>query len=158
MATGDPTLGLDDESRITRLGIVWLVFTLLMMFLMSSLVPFAMDGEYTEEDFDETKYTMSIDSTQQTIAQVGMAVGVIGVLVFILTALVGTEIGPMLPWHGGAMAAAALAIGQYLWLVADGGPALNLAVEVTFIISLVGMIALPTCIAYERSSDSSEGE
>ena len=158
MATGDPTLGLDDESRITRLGIVWLVFTLLMMFLMSSLVPFAMDGEYTEADFDETKYTMSIDSTQQTIAQVGMAVGVIGVLVFILTALVGTEIGPMLPWHGGAMAAAALAIGQYLWLVADGGPTLNLAVEVTFIISLVGMIALPTCIAYERSSDSSEGE
>ena len=157
MATGDLTLGLDDETRIMRLGAVWLAFTLLMMFMMSSLVPFAMDGEYTEEDFDETEYAMSIDSTQQTIAQGALGLGVIGVLVFLMTAVIGMEIGPMLPWHGGAMAAGALAIGQYLWLVADGGPAFEF-MEILFIISLVGMIALPPCIAYERSSDSSEGE
>jgi|TARA_B110000263_G_scaffold121366_1_gene105574 hypothetical protein len=157
MASGDSTLGLDDETRIMRLGAVWLAFTLLMMFMMSSLVPFAMDGEYTEEDFDETEYAMSIDSTQQTIAQGALGLGVIGVLVFLMTAVIGMEIGPMLPWHGGAMAAGALAIGQYLWLVADGGPAFEF-MEILFIISLVGMIALPPCIAYERSSDSSEGE
>jgi len=157
MATGDSTLGLEDDDRRMRLGIVWLAFTLLMMFMMSSLVPFAMDGEFTEQDFDEVEYAMSIDSTQQTIAQVGLAVGVIGVMVFLLTAVVGIRTyddrvimgnWKMLPWHGGAMAAGALAIGQYLWLVADGGPAFDF-MEIPFIISLVGMIALPTCITYE---------
>ena len=157
MASGDPTLDLDDETRMQRLGILWVVFALFMMLMMSNIVDMAMDGEWTDEDFDETEYDMSIDSTQQTIAQGGLAVGVIGVLVFLLTAVVGTELGPMLPWHGGAMAAGALVIGEYLWLVADGGPAFHF-MEIPFIFSLVGLIALPPCIAYGESSDTSESE
>ena len=158
LASGDSTLGLEDGDRTMRLGIVWLAFTLLMVFMMSSLVQAAMDGEWTEEDFDESEYTMSLDSTEQTIAQVALGLAVIGVLVFLLTAVMGREVGPMLPWHGGAMAAGALLIGQYLWLVADGGPDYNLASEVIFILSLVGLIALPPCIAYRDTSDSSEAE
>jgi hypothetical protein len=153
LASGDSTLGLEDDDRKMRLGIVWLAFTLLMVFMMSSMVPAAMDGEWTEEDFDETDYTMTIDSTEQTIAQVGLAAAVIGVVVFLLTALVGVEIGPMLPWHGGAIVAASMVIGQYLWLVADGGPDYNLASEVIFLLSLVGIIALPPCIAYGSHED-----
>ena len=158
LASGDSTLGLEDGDRTMRLGIVWLAFTLLMVFMMSSLVQAAQDGEWTEEDFDESEYTMSIDSTEQTIAQVGLGLAVIGILVFLLTALVGMELGPMLPWHGGAMTAGALLIGQYLWLVADGGPDYNLAAEVIFILSLVGLIALPPCIAYGSSDDTTESE
>jgi len=157
LASGDSTLGLEDSGRAMRLGIVWLIFILLMLFMMSSLVPFAMNGEFTEEDFDETKYVMTIDSTQQTIAQGALGLGVIGVIVFLMTAVVGIRTydhrvimgnWKMLPWHGGAMVAGALVIGQYLWLVADGGPAFDL-VEILFILSLVGMIALPPCIAYK---------
>ena len=158
LASGDSTLGLEDGDRTMRLGIVWLAFTLLMVFMMSSLVQAAMDGEWTEEDFDESEYTMSLDSTEQTIAQVALGLAVIGVLVYLLTAVMGREVGPMLPWHGGAMAAGALLIGQYLWLVADGGPDYNLASEVIFILSLVGLVALPPCIAYRDTSDSSEAE
>ena len=158
LASGDSTLGLEDGDRTMRLGIVWLAFTLLMVFMMSSLVQAAMDGEWTEEDFDESEYTMSLDSTEQTIAQVALGLAVIGVLVFLLTAVMGREVGPMLPWHGGAMVAGALVIGQCLWLVADGGPDYNLASEVIFILSLVGLIALPPCIAYRDTSDSSEAE
>ena len=158
LASGDSTLGLEDGDRTMRLGIVWLAFTLLMVFMMSSLVQAAQDGEWTEEDFDESEYTMSIDSTEQTIAQVGLGLAVIGILVFLLTALVGMELGPMLPWHGGAMTAGALLIGQYLWLVADGGPDYNLAAEVIFILSLVGLIALPPCIGYRSSDDTTESE
>ena len=158
LASGDSTLGLEDGDRTMRLGIVWLAFTLLMVFMMSSLVQAAMDGEWTEEDFDESEYTMSLDSTEQTIAQVALGLAVIGVLVFLLTAVMGREVGPMLPWHGGAMVAGALVIGQCLWLVADGGPDYNLASEVIFILSLVGLIALPPCIAYRDTSGSSEAE
>ena len=158
LASGDSTLDLDDDSRVMRLGIVWVVFTLFMMVMMSNIVSMAMDGEWTDEDFDEVEYDMSIDSTQQTIAQVGLAVGVIGVLVFLLTALMGMELGPMLPWHGGAMVAASMIIGQYLYLVADGGPDYNLASELLFLLSLVGMIALPPCIAYGSSDDTMESE
>ena len=158
LASGDSTLGLEDGDRTMRLGIVWLAFTLLMVFMMSSLVQAAMDGEWTEEDFDESEYTMSLDSTEQTIAQVALGLAVIGVLVFLLTAVMGREVGPMLPWHGGAMVAGALVIGQCLWLVADGGPDYNLASEVIFILSLVGLIALPPCIAYRDTPGSSEAE
>jgi hypothetical protein len=147
MSSGDPTLGLDDETRKQRLGILWVIFALFMLVMMSNITQMAMDGEWTDEDFDEVEYDMSLDSTHQTIAQVALAVGVIGILVFLLTALAGMELGPMLPWHGGAMTAGALAIGQYLWLVADGGPAFDF-MEIPFILALAGLISLPTCIAY----------
>ncbi len=166
LASGDSTLGLDDASRMQRLGILWIVFALFMMLMMSSIVDMAMDGEWTDEDFDEIEYDMSIDSTQQTIAQVGLAVGVIGVLVFLMTAVVGIRTydhrvimgnWKMLPWHGGAMAAGAMLIGQYLWLVADGEPAFNF-IEIPFILSLVGLTALTPCIAYDTNSGSSDSE
>jgi hypothetical protein len=48
-------------------------------------------------------------------------------------------------------------IGQYLWLGADGGKAFDF-VEIPFILTIVGLLALPPCIAYEGSSDSSESE
>ena len=120
MATGDPTLGLDDETRLQRLGILWIVFALFMMVMMASLGSMAIDGEITEQDSDGEEFTMVLDSTQQTIAQGGLAVGVIGVLVFLLTAVMGKEVGPMRPWHGGVMAAVALLIAQYLWMTAEG--------------------------------------
>jgi len=154
MASGDPTLDLDDETRIQRLGIIWLFFALIMLFGMSSMYQMATDGEWIDEDFDEVEYDMSIDSTHQTIAQIGMAVGVFGVLVFILTAMAGMELGAMLPWYGGAMTAGALLIGQYLWIVADGGPAFDF-MEVPFILSVTGLISLPPCIAYADKGGNS---
>ena len=166
LASGDSTLGLGDESRVMRLGIVWLIFALFMMLMMSNIVPMAMDGEWTDEDFDEVEYDMSIDSTQQTIAQVGLAVGVIGALVFLLTAVVGFRTyddrvimgnWKMQPWHGGAMVAVAMLISQYLWLVAENGPAFDF-MEILFILSMVGLLALPPCIGYRSSDDTTESE
>ena len=150
LATGDPTLGLEEDDAAKRLGVAWVLFSLLMIFMMSSIVPFAMDGEYAEESFDGIEYEMTLDSTQQTIAQVGLAVGVLGTLVFILTAF-GVELGPMLSWHGGAMTAASLAIGQLLWLTSDGVMPYNIVAEVVFILSLVGITSLPPCIANRNS-------
>ena len=157
MATGDPTLGLDDESRLQRLGILWVVFVLFMMFFMVGLDAMAMEGELTEEDNDGTEYTVTLDSTQQTIAQGGLAVGVIGVLVFLLTAVMGREVGSMRPWHGGAMAAVALLIAGYLSITGEGAPAES-PMDFLMILCMVGLIALTPCVAYEGSSDSSEGE
>ena len=157
MATGDPTLGLDDETRLQRLGILWIVFALLMLFMMSGLASFATEGELTETNNDGDEFTMVLDSNQQTIAQGGLAVGVIGVLVFLLTAVVGQEVGPMRPWHGGVMAAVALLIAQYLWMTAEGATG-EQAGDLFMIICFVGILTLTPCIAYEGSSDSSGGE
>jgi len=157
MAIGDPTLGLDDESRLLRLGILWIVFALLMMFMMSGLGSLAMEGELTEEESEGEEFTIVLDSTEQTIAQGGLAVGVIGVLVFLLTAVMGRELGPMRPWHGGAMAAVALLIAQYLWMTAEGAPGEQTS-DLFMIICFVGILTLTPCIAYEGSSDSSESE
>ena len=157
MATGDPTLGLDDETRLQRLGILWIVFALFMMVMFSGLADMAMEGETTDQDNDGNEFTMVLDSTQQTIAQGGLALGVIGVLVFLLTAVMGTEIGTMRPWHGGTMAAGALLIAQYLWSVAEGAPAES-PFDYVMVLCMVGIVALTPCVAYEGSSDSSESE
>jgi hypothetical protein len=157
MAVGDPTLGLDDETRLQRLGILWVVFALFMMLFLTQLASLAMEGEATDEDNDGNESTMVLDSTQQTIAQGGLAVGVIGVLVFILTAIMGTELGPMLPWHGGAMAAGALLIAQYLWSVGEGAPDQNVG-DMAFILCFTGITGLTPCIAYDTNSGSSDSE
>ena len=47
MATADPTLGLDDETRLQRLGIIWAVFALFMMVGMVGLADMAMAVSYT---------------------------------------------------------------------------------------------------------------
>ena len=154
MAIGDPTLDLDDETRLQRLGILWIVFALLMMFMMSGLADMATEGEYSETDNDGDEFTMVLDSNEQTIAQGGLAVGVIGVLVFLQTAVMGKEVGPMRPWHGGVMAAVALLISQYLWTVAEGAPSEGPA-EYIMILCFIGLVALTPCVAYEGSSDSS---
>ena len=148
MATGDPTLGLDDETRLQRLGILWIVFALFMMLMFSGLADMAMEGETTDQDNDGNEFTIVLDSTQQTIAQGGLAVGVIGVLVFLLTALMGTEIGPMLPWHGGAMVAVAMMAAQYLWTVGENAPA-GSPMDYVMILCMIGLIVLTPCIAYK---------
>ncbi len=157
MAIGDPTLGLDDETRLQRLGILWIVFALFMMLMMAGLVDLAMEGELTESSGEDEEFTIVLDSTEQTIAQGGLAVGIIGVLVFLLTAVMGKEVGPMRPWHGGVMAAVALLISQYLWMTAEGAPG-EQAGDLVMIICFVGILTLAPCIAYEGSSDSSESE
>ena len=153
MTTGDSTLDLDDETRLQRLGILWLAFSIFMLFMMAPVVGMAMDGEWTEEAPDGNTYDMSIDSTSQTIAQGALGLGVAGILVFLITAVMGMELGPMRPFHGGAMAASTMIIAQYLVLMADGGPAFDIA-DMPFIIGLVGLIGLPPYIAYE--SDGNE--
>ena len=150
MATGDPTLGLDDETRLQRFGILWVVFALFMMLMFSGLADMAMEGETTDQDNDGNEFTIVLDSTQQTIAQGGLAVGVIGVLVFLLTALMGTEIGPMLPWHGGAMVAVAMMAAQYLWTVGENAPS-GSPMDYVMILCMIGLIVLTPCIAYKLS-------
>jgi hypothetical protein len=157
MATGDPTLGLDDETRLQRLGILWIVFALFMIFVMTGIADMATEGEYTEDNGDDDEFTIELDSTQQTIAQGGLAVGIIGVLGFLLTAVMGMEVGQMRPWHGGAMVAVAIIISQYLWSVGEGAPAQS-PMDYFMILSFIGIIALAPCIAYDMSSDSSDSE
>jgi hypothetical protein len=128
-----------------------------MMVMMVQLAGFAIEGEATDEDNDGTEFTMVLDSTQQTIAQGGLALGVIGVLVFTLTALVGTDLGPMRPWHGGAMAAGAMLIARYLWSVAEGAPAAS-AGDYLMVLSMVGLLVLTPCVAYDANSGSSDSE
>ena len=148
MATGDPTLGLDDETRLQRFGILWIVFALFMMLMFSGLADMATEGETTDQDNDGNEFTIVLDSTQQTIAQAALGLGVIGVLVFLLTALMGTEIGPMLPWHGGAMVAVAMMAAEYLWTVGENAPD-GSPVDYVMILCIMGLIGLTPCIAYK---------
>lgn len=149
MAIGDETLGLDDETRMKRLGVLWTVFTLFMVLMMGQLAGLALDGEATEEDNDGEKFTIVLDSDQQTIAQAGLGMAVAGVLIFLLTGLMGRELGPLVPWHGGAIVATAMGIVQYLWTVAEGAISQGVA-DHAFILFIASIIALTPCVAYGK--------
>jgi hypothetical protein len=63
----------------------------------------------------------------------------------------------MRPWHGGVMTGVALLMAQYLWFTVEGAPGDQLP-DLFMILCFIGIITLTPCIAYEGSSDSSEGE
>jgi len=151
LAMGDPSLGLDEGSRDVRLKALYTVFMLLMLFMFSVVMPAALDGEF-QDDGEET-VVYSVESNEQTIAQAGFAMGVIGVLVFIATAVIGMQIGPMRPWHGGALLSGAVFVDSYLWVtVADSSP-----VEFLFALAAGGIFTLSACLAYE-DAHASEAE
>ena len=151
LAMGDPSLGLDEGSRDVRLKALYTVFMLLMLFMFSVVMPAALDGEFQDDGEEPVVY--SVESNEQTIAQAGFAMGVIGVLVFIATAVIGMQIGPMRPWHGGALLSGAVFVDSYLWVtVADSSP-----VEFLFALAAGGIFTLSACLAYE-DAHASEAE
>ena len=150
LAMGEPSLGLDEGSRDMRLKALYTVFMLLMLFLFSVLMPAALDGEFEDDNGEDTVVKYSVESTEQTIAQAGFAMGVIGALVFIATAVIGMQIGPMRPWHGGALFSGALFADSYLWVtVADSSP-----VEFLWALAAAGIFTLSACLAYENAHAS----
>jgi hypothetical protein len=124
-----------------------------MVIMFSVLMPSAMDGEFRDEDGDED-VVYTLDSTEQTIAQAGFAFGIIGILIFVGTALLGLEINPLRPWHGGALLSGAVFVDSYLWYtVADSGVG-----DVFFALAAGGIFTLSACIAYEGDHSSDESE
>tara|TARA_B100001250_G_scaffold409521_1_gene434023 strand:- start:143 stop:931 length:789 start_codon:yes stop_codon:yes gene_type:complete len=154
LAMADDSLGLDEETSRMRFGILYSVFALFMIMLFSILMPSAMDGEFTDEDTGGDDITYALESTEQTIAQAGLAFGVIGILIFIGSALLGVEIGPLRPWHGGALLSGAVFVDSYLWYtIADSGVG-----DIFFALAAGGIFTLSACIAYEGGHPSDESE
>jgi hypothetical protein len=148
LAIGDPSLGLDDESRVRRLGLVYTLFLVFMLFMFSSLPGAAMDGEVTDQDSDGNEIVYTLESTEQTIGQAGLGFGAIGILVFLLTAVMGMEVGPARPWHGGLLFSAAFCLDAYIWITIDATGS-SLIPDALFALAACGLFILAPCIAYE---------
>ena len=153
LAIDEENLGLDHDTSQKRFGILYAVFAIFMVLMFSILVPSATDGEFMDEDGDEeTVYTLG--STDQTFAQIGLAFGIIGILIFIGTAILGVAIDPLRPWHGGALLSGAVFIDSYLWYtIADSGVG-----DVFFALAAGGIFTLSACVAYSSSDSSAESE
>ena len=151
MALGDPTLGLDDATRMQRLGPLWIVFALFMMFMFGTIEG-AMAGEISDEDSDGNEIIIELDSNEQMIAQGALAIGVIGILVFLATGVLGMEIGQMRPWHGGVLASAAMCLTGYLWVTSDDN---FMIVDLGMVLAMCGILTLAPCAAYEGKDSSS---
>ena len=144
LALGDETLSLDDGARITRFGAIYTLLALFMVFLFSVLLPSALDGEFEDEDGEESTIYV-LDSNDQIIAQGGVVFAVAGLMIFIGTAIIGLEVGTIRPWHGGVLLSAAISIDSYLWYaIADSGYA-----DIAFALAAGGLFTLSPLIAYE---------
>ena len=153
LAVGDETLGLDDEDRMMRMGALWILFALLLMFLLGTMEG-AVDGKFTDEDSEGNELIVELDSDQQMISQGALAVGLIGVVVFLTTGVLGMEVSELRPWHGGALVSGALCITAYLWHVAgEFAPE-----DYGMILAFCGIMTLTPCAAYEGGDSPSGSE
>tara|TARA_B100001142_G_scaffold2397_1_gene2585 strand:- start:316 stop:693 length:378 start_codon:yes stop_codon:yes gene_type:complete len=125
-----------------------------MVVMFSVLMPSALDGEFTDDSGEEEgDLVYTLESNDQNIAQVGLALGIIGILVFVITSVFGVQLGPVAPWHGGALLSGAVSIDSYLWYtVADSGVG-----DIFFALAAGGIFTLSALIAND-GSDSVEGE
>ena len=154
LALGDSSLNLDESTRKSRFGILYTVFALFMVVMFSVLMTSAMDGEFTDDSGDgEDDLVYTLESNDQNIAQVGLALGIIGILVFVITSVFGVQLGPVAPWHGGALLSGAVSIDSYLWYtVADSG------VGDIFFALAAGVIFTLSALIANDGSDSVEEE
>ena len=148
MALGDQTLELNDETRMQRMGPLWVLFALFIMFMFGTIEG-AIAGELTDEDNDGNEIITELDSDQQMIAQSALAMGLIGIVVFLVTGVMGTEISmsgmQIRPWHGGVLASGAVCLSGYLWYVTEA----FMIVDIGMILAVSGILTLTPCAAYE---------
>ncbi len=151
MAMGDPSLGLDDETRINRMGALYIVFALFFIFMMMGITDIALDGEFTEGEGDDEQI-YDVGSTEQTLAQVSLAMAVIGIVGFILTAMARMELGPARPWHFGVLLGGCMVICSYVFEVTmTGGMSEIDPLEMLWSLSMAGIFTLVPCLGYESS-------
>ena len=78
--------------------------------------------------------------------------GIIGILVFIVTSVFGVQLGPVAPWHGGALLSGAVSIDSYLWYtVADSGVG-----DIFFALAAGGIFTLSALITNDGSEPVEE--
>jgi len=151
LAMGDESLGLDDQTRTMRLGIIYTLFAVFMLVMMSSIMDAAMDGKLIEEDSDgNTVGEYTLDSSQKTVAQIGLGMGVVGILVFVMTALFGMELGPARPWHAGVLLSGSVFFDSALWYMVEAAQNTTIP-DLLWTVAACGLFTLVPCIAYEDS-------
>ena len=150
MAMGEQSLGLDDETLSQRTGIFYILFALFFIFMMMGITDIALDGEFDEDEGEES-ITYEVESTEQTLSHIALAMAVIGIVGFAMTAMMGMELGPARPWHFGALLAGCMVIGSYVFEVTMTGGITENPEEMLWALSVGGIFTLVPCIAYEGS-------
>lgn len=151
LAMGDESLGLDDQTRTMRLGVIYTLFAVFMLVMMSSLMDAAVEGELNEEDSNGDivgEYTL--DSSQKTVAQIGLGMGVVGILVFAMTAIFGMELGPARPWHAGVLLSGSVFFDAILWYMVEAAQNTTIP-DLLWTVAACGLFTLVPRIAYEDS-------
>ncbi len=154
LAMGDESLGLDDEARTMRLGAAYTLFAIFMIVMMSSIMDAAMDGELIEEDSDGNEIAeYTLDSSQKTFAQIGLGIGLLGILVFVMTAVMGMELGPARPWHAGALLSGSVIFDSALWYMVEAAQNTTIP-DLLWTLAACGIFTLVPCVGYEGSHAS----
>ena len=148
MAMRDPTLGLEEEVLSQRTGVLYLIFAVFFVFLMMGITDLAIDGEFTEGEGDD-QATYVLESSEKTLSQVALAMAVIGIIGFAMTAMGGVELGAARPWHFGALLAGCMVMGSYVFEVTMTGGITENPVEILWALAMGGLFTLVPCLAYE---------
>ena len=133
------------------MGPLWVIFTLFIMFMFGTIEG-AIAGQLTDED-SNGEVINELSSNQQMIAQGALAMGLIGIVVFLLTGAMGAEISlsgtQIRPWHGGVLASGAVCLSGYIWFVTGA----FLIMDIGMLLAVSGILTLTAHAAYEGSEN-----
>jgi len=136
-ATGFKEYGLEISDGARKWVVIFVVCLVAGMFGAGESYDIASSGEYTSDSGDETHVA---DDLNVNIAWAGFAVAVVGLLILLVTAAGGVEIGPLRPFHGVAIAVLSAWLSAYNLSDFAGR---DLPVELAWALVISGLMVLP---------------
>ena len=104
MATGVKISWMDEDTSRRTLGPMWILFAIATIFMFTVGDVMEQGGDQLTQGEGEDMITVTLDSTQMNMVYAGTTMGVMGIVAFLFTAILGLVIDPIRPWHAGVMA------------------------------------------------------
>ncbi len=138
--------GLEISDDVRKWVVILVVSLVCVMFGAGENYDIASSGEYSS-DSDDTTYVAG--DLNVNLAWAGFAVAVIGILIFLATAVGRVEIGPLRPFHGVAIAVLSA------WLTAynlSDFAGRDLPMELAWALAISGLMILPVYNFFEEDT------
>ena len=138
--------GLEISDDVRKWIVILVVSLVCVMFGAGENYDIASSGEYSSDSDDITHVAGDMNVN---LAWAGFAVAVIGILIFLATAVGGVEIGPLRPFHGVGIAVLSA------WLTAynlSDFAGRDLPVELAWALAISGLMILPVYNFFEEEA------
>ena len=149
MVTGVKISWMNEDTSRRAIGPIWILIAIATIFMFTVGDVIEQGGDQLTQGEGEDMITVTLDSTQMNMVYAGTTIGVLGIVVFLLTAILDFSIGSIRPWYAGVMASGGGWIGIAMVYTIE-----EFAFDIgdsLFMLCLSGILTLVPFLAYKTS-------